>query len=387
MKRELRVAVVGAGPAGIYAADILTKSEVAESTGGAFGSVSVDIFDADPTPFGLIRYGVAPDHPRIKEIIKALHRVMANDAIRFFGNLAVGRDIKIDQLRAYYDAVVVATGARRDRDLDIPGVDLRGSFGGADFVAWYDAHPEAPREWDFDPDATSVAVLGVGNVGLDVARILAKTADELLTTEIPANVHAGLSTNRATDVHVFARRGPAQVKFSPMELRELSHSPSIDVIIHPDARAILESYYETRGGLTDARLRMARVPDGSELIPNRYTGAPGIRHGNVFIMAGVPAITSGMLDALSGQLEGGAPLLSETIGCWVQESEVADLLGRTEQDFEGCQIGSYPFWRDGKTGANFVIRSTDADTLAACTRALVAGLEAMDRPAVFGGIE
>lgn len=225
MSRQLRVAIVGAGPAGIYAADILTKSDA---------DVTVDLIERDPTPFGLIRYGVAPDHPRIKEIIKALKRVMSNDAIRFFGNVAYGDDLKLEQLRTFYDAVVFATGARRDRDLDIPGIDLHGSYGAADFVYWYDGHPDVSREWDFQPHAESVAVLGVGNVGLDIARILAKTADELLVTEIPDNVHEGLKKNAAKDVHVFARRGPAQVKFTPMELRELSHSPNIDVIVHPE---------------------------------------------------------------------------------------------------------------------------------------------------------
>jgi ferredoxin/flavodoxin---NADP+ reductase len=230
MSRQLRVAVVGAGPAGIYAADILTKSDL--PTG--FDKVTVDVLEADPTPFGLIRYGVAPDHPRIKEIIKALHRVMSNEDIRFFGNVAFGTDVKLEQLHQFYDAVIFATGARHDRSLDMPGVDLEGSFGAADFVSWYDGHPEAPRTWDFDPAAETVAVLGVGNVGLDVARILAKTADELLATEIPDNVYRGLKQNAAKDVHVFARRGPAQVKFSPMELRELSHSPNVDVIVHPE---------------------------------------------------------------------------------------------------------------------------------------------------------
>ena len=160
----------------------------------------------------------------------------------------------------------------------------------------------------------------------------------------------------------------------------------VGVIVHPEARAILEDYYDTRGGLTDARLRMARVPEGADLIPNRYTGAPGIRIANVFIMAGVPAITAGMLDALSGTLEGGAPLLSETIGCWVQESEVATLLGETERAYPGCQIGSYPFWKEGRTGANFVIRSTDAERLADCMEALAEALKALGKPAMPGGI-
>jgi molybdenum cofactor synthesis domain-containing protein len=160
----------------------------------------------------------------------------------------------------------------------------------------------------------------------------------------------------------------------------------VKVVIHPDARAILERYYESRGGLNEARLRMARVPDGAELIPNRMSGAPGIRHGNVYMMAGVPSITAGMLDALTGTLEGGLPLVSVTIGCWAQESAVAELLRTTELAFEGCQIGSYPFFREGKTGANFVIRSTDAALLDACAQALCSGLEAIGCVPVAGGI-
>ncbi|MBS0482651.1 MAG: competence/damage-inducible protein A [Proteobacteria bacterium] len=160
----------------------------------------------------------------------------------------------------------------------------------------------------------------------------------------------------------------------------------VGVVIHPDARAILENYYATRGGLNDARLRMARVPDGAELIPNRMSGAPGIRIGNIFLMAGVPSITAGMLDALTGTLEGGQPVLSETIGCWAQESEIADLLRETEQAHPGTAIGSYPFFREGKVGANFVIRATDPAVLAACAGALLAGLSAMGRDAVPGGI-
>ncbi len=160
----------------------------------------------------------------------------------------------------------------------------------------------------------------------------------------------------------------------------------VEVIVHPTARAVLESYYETRGGLTDARLRMARVPEGASLIENRMSGAPGIRHGNIFIMAGVPSITAGMLEALTGTLEGGSPLLATTIGCWVAESEVADLLGKTERAHEGCQIGSYPFFREGRTGANFVVRSTDPARLDACVSALTDALEQGGWPVHPGGI-
>ncbi|MFJ5223212.1 FAD-dependent oxidoreductase [Streptomyces sp. NPDC088400] len=227
MPRPLRVAIVGAGPAGIYAADALLKSEAAAEPG-----VSIDLFERAPAPFGLIRYGVAPDHPRIKGIVTALHRVLDKPQIRLFGNVDYPSDISLDDLRAFYDAVIFSTGASADRMLDIPGVDLDGSYGAADFVSWYDGHPDVPRTWPLD--AEKVAVLGVGNVALDVARILAKTADELLPTEIPANVYEGLAANKALEVHVFGRRGPAQAKFTPMELRELDHSPTIEVVVAPE---------------------------------------------------------------------------------------------------------------------------------------------------------
>ena len=156
----------------------------------------------------------------------------------------------------------------------------------------------------------------------------------------------------------------------------------VGVVVHPKARAALEAYYATRGGVTEARLRMARVPEGAELIENRMSGAPGIRLKNIFILAGVPHIATLMLEALSGQLEGGRPLLSRTIGCWAPESEVAELLRATEGAHDGCQIGSYPFFRDGKVGANFVVRSTDEGALEACVSDLVARLEMAGMPVV-----
>jgi molybdenum cofactor synthesis domain-containing protein len=160
----------------------------------------------------------------------------------------------------------------------------------------------------------------------------------------------------------------------------------VEVIVHPRARAVLEAYYESRGGLNEARLRMARVPDGGELIENRMSGAPGIRHGNIFIMAGIPHIAAQMLDALTGQLEGGDPVLSETIGCWTAESEVACTLDAVEKAHPGCQIGSYPFFREGKVGANFVVRSTEKAALDACLAGLAEALIAAGLDATAGGI-
>ena len=160
----------------------------------------------------------------------------------------------------------------------------------------------------------------------------------------------------------------------------------VPVVIHPRAKAILEDYYATRGGMNAGRLRMARVPEGAELIENRMSGAPGIAVGNIRMMAGVPAICAQMLDALTGTLEGGAPLLSETVGGWIQESEVAGLLGEVEAAHEGCQIGSYPFFREGRTGANFVVRSTDRAALDACVNALCERLGELGHEFTRGGI-
>ena len=222
---KLRLAIVGAGPAGIYAADILLKHE-------REFDVSIDLFEYLPAPYGLVRYGVAPDHPRIKGIITALREVLDTGQIRIFGNVHFGTDITLADLKQHYNAVIFSTGAVKDAPLNIPGIDLPGSYGAADFVSWYDGHPDVPREWSLD--AREVAVIGNGNVALDVARILAKHADDLLPTEIPNNVYQGLKASPVTDVHVFGRRGPMQVKFTPLELRELGELDDVDMVVHEE---------------------------------------------------------------------------------------------------------------------------------------------------------
>ncbi|KJL42252.1 MULTISPECIES: FAD-dependent oxidoreductase [Microbacterium] len=231
--QNLRVAIVGAGPAGIYAGNILTNSVVE-----AGGTVAIDLFESLPAPYGLIRYGVAPDHPRIKGIVNSLHEMLDAGTTRFIGNVEVGRDISIDELQERYDAVILATGAIRDAALDIPGIDLEGSYGAADFVAWFDGHPDVPTEWTLDQ--REVAVIGNGNVALDVARMLAKHAVDLRSTEIADNVLAGLEASAVTDVHVFGRRGPADIKFTPIELRELGEVPNVDIVVHDEDFAHLE---------------------------------------------------------------------------------------------------------------------------------------------------
>ncbi len=221
---KLRLAVIGAGPAGIYASDLIIKAQ-------RDFDVSIDLFDLLPAPYGLVRYGVAPDHPRIKGIIKALYEVLDRGDIRFFGNVQYGTDIKLSDLKKHYNAVIFATGAIKDADLNIPGIDLDGSYGAADFVNWYDAHPDFPLTWPLN--AKQIAVIGNGNVALDVARMLIKLPDDLLSTDIPEHVYEGLKSSPVTDVHVFGRRGPAQVKFSPLELREALHVNGVQAIVDP----------------------------------------------------------------------------------------------------------------------------------------------------------
>jgi ferredoxin--NADP+ reductase len=222
---KLRLAIVGAGPAGIYAADLVLRAERAFD-------VSIDLFERLPAPYGLVRYGVAPDHPRIKGIISALREVLDRGDIRLFGNVEYGTDLTLDDLKRHYHAVIFSTGSMQDAPLDVPGVDLPGSYGAAEFVSWYDGHPDVPREWPLD--AREVAVIGNGNVALDVARILAKHPDDLLPTEIPDNVYEGLKASPVTDVHVFGRRGPAQVRFTPLELRELGEMRDVDMVLHDE---------------------------------------------------------------------------------------------------------------------------------------------------------
>ena len=222
---KLRLAIVGAGPAGIYAADILLKAE-------RRFDVSIDLFEQLPAPYGLVRYGVAPDHPRIKGIITALREVLDRGDIRIFGNVRFGEDITLDDLKRHYNAVIFATGAVRDTGLDIPGIDAKGSYGAADFVSWFDGHPDVPRTWSLD--AASVAVIGNGNVALDVTRMLTKHAEDLLPTEVPQNVYDVLAASPVTDVHVFGRRGPANVKFTPLELRELGELRDVDMVVYDE---------------------------------------------------------------------------------------------------------------------------------------------------------
>ncbi len=194
-----------------------------------------------------------------------------------------------------------------------------------------------------------------------------------------------VNTLRARNDYLFTTGGIGPTH-DDITVDAIAAALGVGVVHHPAAVAVLERYYATRGGASEARLRMARVPEGAELIENRMSGAPGIHIGNVFIMAGVPHITAGMLDSLTGTLQGGRPVISRQIGCWVAESEIADVLRDAERTHEGVAIGSYPFFREGRTGANFVVRSPDGAAVDACIADLTTALEAAGHKVFSEGI-
>ena len=208
-----------------------------------------------------------------------------------------------------------------------------------------------------------------------------RLAEVRVVPDVMEKIAEAVNALRSANDYLFTTGGIGPTH-DDITVDSIAHALGVPVVVHPRAKAVLEDYYATRGGITEARLRMARVPEGAELIENRMSGAPGIRVRNIFILAGVPHIATIMLEALSGQLEGGKPVLSRTVGCWVGESEVAEILRAVEKDFSGCQIGSYPFFRQGKVGANFVVRATDEAELDACLNELVRRLEADGREVV-----
>jgi len=212
-----------------------------------------------------------------------------------------------------------------------------------------------------------------------------RLAEVRVVADVEERIVAAVNALRAEHDYLFTTGGIGPTH-DDITVDAVARALGVPVVIHPQARAILERYYADKGGVNEGRLRMARVPEGAELIPNRMSGAPGIRLGNLFLMAGVPHITAGMLDALTGELEGGAPLLSETVGGFIPESEVAGLLRETEKAHPACQIGSYPFFREGRVGSNFVVRSTEAEALAQCKQDLCDGLDQAGFVWTAGGI-
>jgi ferredoxin--NADP+ reductase len=234
-EQPLRVAIIGSGPAAFYAAEHLLKA--------AGRTVTVDMFDRLPTPYGLVRGGVAPDHQKIKSVIAIYEKIAALPGFRFYGNLEFGRDLTRADLERHVHAVLYACGAQTDKRLGIPGEDLAGSHSATEFVAWYNGHPDF-RDRTFDLSVERVAVVGVGNVAIDVARILCLTPEELRETDMADYAIEALSRSRVKEVSILGRRGPVQAAFTTVEVKELGELPGADVIVHPEEAAIDEASAE-----------------------------------------------------------------------------------------------------------------------------------------------
>jgi ferredoxin--NADP+ reductase len=220
----LNVAIIGSGPSGFYTVEALVKADP---------KARVDLIEALPTPFGLIRFGVAPDHQNTKRVTRSYERALGGERVRYFGNVQIGRDLSLGELRGMYDAVVLAVGAPHDRRLNVPGGDKEGVYGSAEFVSWYNGHPYF-RDLNPDLDVESVAVIGNGNVALDVARVLVKTPREMASSDLPAYAAEAIHNAPIRQVHVFGRRGPVEAKFSNLELREMGRLEDAVPVVDPE---------------------------------------------------------------------------------------------------------------------------------------------------------
>ncbi len=224
----LTVAIVGSGPSGFYAVDALIKADI---------QVRINMFERLPVPYGLVRSGVAPDHPKLKQAIKVYARLAEAEQFNYLGNVTAGKDISIDELRAAHHAVILTCGAETDRRLGIPGEDLQGSYTATEFVGWYNGHPDY-RDRQFDLSHETAVIIGQGNVAADVSRILAKTVDELKHTDIAAHALEALAESKVKNIYVIGRRGPAQAKFTSKELKEFGVLDTCDPVIDTDELAL-----------------------------------------------------------------------------------------------------------------------------------------------------
>ncbi len=259
-ERPLRVAVVGSGPSGFYATEALLKSG---------RTVQIDMYERLPVPYGLVRSGVAPDHPKLKQAILVYDKIARSPAFRLIGNVTIGRDLTVEELRGAYHAVMFTCGAEADRRLGIPGEDLPGSHTATEFVGWYNGHPDY-RDLSFDLSQEVAVIIGQGNVAADVCRILAKTVDELKHTDIAEHALEALSRSRIREIHVIGRRGPAQAKFTNKELRELGELADAaavidpaDLVLNPESEAELADKNNDVSAKNVEIFRGFAVPSGS----------------------------------------------------------------------------------------------------------------------------
>src|SRR5438477_8143653 len=262
----MRVAVVGSGPAGFYAAGALLSADP---------PAEVDMIERLPTPWGLVRLGVAPDHPKLKTVSRAFERIAERPGFRFLGNIEVGRDLHHQDLVRLYDAVIYAVGAQTDRRLGIPGEDLSGSWAATEFVAWYNGHPDF-QQLEFDLEVERAVVIGVGNVALDIARMLALTHDELAPTDATDASIAAIESSPIREIVVVGRRGPAQAAFTTPELQEMGELAGADVVVDPtDLEGAEPTDTNSQRNVGVLREVASRVPAGKpKRIVLRFSASP-----------------------------------------------------------------------------------------------------------------
>ena len=278
------VAIIGAGPSGLYAAEALVKSAI---------DCQIDVIESLPTPYGLIRFGVAPDHEKTKRVTRAYERTLLDARVGYFGNVEIGRDLSLKELRDCYDAVIVAVGAPLDRSLDLPGGDKPGIYGSAEFVGWYNGHPDY-RDLGPDLNRKQVAIIGNGNVALDVARILVKTPAEMAKTDLPAYAAKAIHGSPITDIYIFGRRGPIEAKWTNVELREMARLADATPVVDPGQ---LPDSVEGKMSERDRRLRLKNLETLRSFVGQEH-GAARKRVHFVFQAAPVEVLGGAQIEGL-----------------------------------------------------------------------------------------
>ena len=362
---ELRVAIVGSGPAGFYVAEhLLKQTEV---------PVRIDMFDRLPTPFGLVRFGVAPDHPKIKSVTRVFDKIAKNAAFRFYGNVEVGKDITLAELKDHYHQICFSTGAQTDRHMGIPGENLPRSHAATEFVAWYNGHPDY-RDYEFDLSVERVAVVGVGTVAVDVARILSKTPDELAKTDIADHALKALRKSKVREVTMLGRRGPAQAAFTNPEVRELGELEGADIRVLPE-EVRLDPASQAEVDASDDDTIKKKVAILQEFAHQARAGKPRVLTLRFLVsptelVAGADGGVRAMRLAKNELYSEGGQLKSRSTGT-VEELPV-DLVFRSV-GYRGVPIAGVPF--DDRSGAipNQLGRVTDPATKAAVPGIYVSG--------------
>lgn len=350
--RPLRVAIIGSGPSGFYAAEALLKTDL---------HVELDMFERLPTPFGLVRGGVAPDHLKIKKTARAFEKIARHESFRFLGNVTIGRDLSVDELRQCYDAILFACGAESDRKLNIPGEDLPGSHAATEFVGWYNGHPDY-QDREFDLSQEAVVVIGQGNVAMDVSRILAKTVDELRETDITEKALDALAESKVKEIYLVGRRGPVQAAFTPPEIKEMGALTDCDVIVEP-RDLVLNEASQTELDKPDHHHRTKNVAILEEFTARESTGKSRrlhIRfHQSPVKLLGRDRIEAAVLE--KNELVG-PPYNQKARGTGLKEELPCGLVFRSV-GYRGVPIDGAPFDESRGVFPNQDGRITDVETI------------------------